>query len=550
MNIIGIYGAFAWDCRRHWIHDSGCTLICDGEHKISISEERLTKRKYEGQFPIKSINYCLSSAGLSEDQIDLIVYPSTYVIDFYEQYESNMIQNFIKERFPNAKLKVISHHVAHAFASIYSSEFKDGSFITLDGTGSLFRDYYGNEISSECSSIGYFNKEKNIFKFFPSVPEFNKFGHYYQSWSHNIFCQKTNKNIAFGDPNYRETFAGKVMGLSAYGSPYEFSEKQYTISTEGIPLVSFKDYGPYNNSIYDEMSADDKAATVQKIFEDALVDYIVELEKNNYLEKNLCVSGGIFLNILANTKIKKYFKNFYVPPFTSDCGLHFGAASYGLFSNKQQIKLPNNISLLGKEYSDLDILKVLDSPNISFEHFDSFADLCSKISQHLKENKIIAWFQGRSEFGPRALGSRSILTNAKYKENKDILNSRVKHREYWRPFAGIILEEDVSNYFEEGFSNPYMLYSQSIKKEKAIEMEAITHEDFTCRIQTVNESLNSKITQLLIEYKKISSSPVLLNTSFNDNGQPIVETPQDAISAFINMDIDYLAIGNYIVSKK
>lgn len=549
MNILGIYGAFAWDCRRHWIHDSGCTLISNGEHKISISEERLTKRKYEGQFPIESINYCLSSSNLLPEDIDLIVYPSTYISDFYEQQEANFIKNFINEKFPNAKLEIISHHLAHAYASVYSSEFDEGSFITLDGTGSLFRDYYGNTLASECSSIGYFNKKKHIFRFFPSVPEFNKFGHFYQTWSHNIYCQKTEKNIAFGDPDYRETFAGKVMGLSAYGKAKNFDEKQYKICTEGIPLVSFKDYGPYDNPDYNHMSADDKAATIQKIFEDCLLDYIKQLNINNYLEENLCVSGGIFLNILANTKVKKYFKNFYVPPFTSDCGLHFGAASYGLFLNKQNIKLPNNLALLGKEYSDNEILKSLKVFNLNYEHFSSFEDLCSIVAKYLQENKIVAWFQGRSEFGPRALGSRSILSNAKYKNNKDLINSRIKHREYWRPFAGIMLEEYISEYFEEGLLNPYMLYSQTVKQEKIKDIEAITHEDNTCRIQTVNSTLNSQITTLLTEYKKLSGVPILLNTSFNDNGQPIVESPEDAINAFINMDIDCIVMGNYIAKK-
>lgn len=545
MNILGIYGAFDWDYREKWVHDSGATLICNGNHKFSISEERLTKQKYEGQFPFKSIEYCLDSANISAKDIDLIVYPSPGIIDFYKQKKLNYINEFLKDNFPNSNLKFISHHTAHAFASIYSSSFNEGSFLTLDGTGSLFNDYYENNISAECSSIGYFNKKKNKFLFFPGVPGFNNFGHFYQTWSHVIFCEKVNKEIDFNDPDYRETFAGKIMGLSAYGNAYNFDEKQYIISNEGIPLVSFKQYGVG----YENLSVDDKSATIQKIFEDSLLEYIFKLKSKNYLEDNICFSGGVFLNILSNTNIRNHFNNIHIPPFTSDCGLHFGAASYGLFISNQEIVLPENIALLGKDYSNKEILEVLTLYNLSYEYFNCFHDLCEQLSQYLYDNNIVAWFQGRSEYGPRSLGSRSILTNAKYKKNKDILNKRVKHREYWRPFAGIILEDYIDEYFEEGFDNPYMLYSQRVKKEKSNEIESIIHEDGTCRIQTVNEKLNLKISTLLKKYQKISNTPILLNTSFNDNGQPIVETPRDAIESFINMDIDYIAIGNYIAKK-
>jgi carbamoyltransferase len=546
MNIIGLYGAFNWDCRKKWIHDSGVTLITDGEHRFSISEERLTKRKYEGQFPINSLNYCLSNANIQHKDVDVVVLPTTSHHEFYTQLKSNYIKNLILEIFPNAKLKIISHHKAHAFSSIYSSDFNEGSFIVMDGAGSFFLDYHDNYISVENSSIGYFNKSKKIFRFFPFPQNFNKFGHYYQTWAHQIFCEKINKNINFSDEKYRETFPGKIMGLCAYGKPITFKEKQYLIDSEGIPLVSFKTYGGQFDEEYLNVSPEDKAASIQKIFEDSLLEYFTELKNRNYLENNLCLSGGVFLNILSNTKIQKLFTNLHIPPFTSDCGLHFGAACYELFESNQQIKLPNNISLFGKKYIDDDILKSLKKTNLKY--YES-KNIFYETAKFLNDNKIIGWFQNRSEFGPRALGSRSILTSAKHKENKDILNLRVKHREEWRPFAGIILEEYIKDYFEEGIKNPYMLYSQTVKKDKVKDIEAISHKDNTCRIQTVNSYIHPEITSLLKEYEKISGIPILLNTSFNDNGNPIVETPSDAINAFLNMDIDYLVIGNYIVYK-
>jgi carbamoyltransferase len=229
--------------------------------------------------------------------------------------------------------------------------------------------------------------------------------------------------------------------------------------------------------------------------------------------------------------------------------LHFGAACYGQFKNNESIRLPENIALLGKEYSEEEIESVLKENESKYEKFENFEDLCEFTAIKLSGNNIIAWFQGRSEFGPRALGSRSLLMHPGPAENKDIINSRVKHREYWRPFAGIILEEHLTDYFNEDFISPYMLYSLTVKEEKISELAAITHQDNTCRIQTVNDRINSRMTSLLNKFKEVAGIPAILNTSFNDNGEPIVETPQDAINSFLNMDIDYLVIGNFVVRK-
>jgi carbamoyltransferase len=299
--------------------------------------------------------------------------------------------------------------------------------------------------------------------------------------------------------------------------------------------------------------------------EDSIIfkDELIQLQKENPERFKLFFTlsenselPDVFMGIINKDDLLKIIKenivkNIYIPPFTSDCGLHFGSACYALFKKNQKIELPQNLSLLGKFYSNEEILRsLIFSNNIDYKYYDCFNELCSISSKYLYENKIVGWFQNRSEFGPRSLGSRSILMNPKFKNNKKILNSRVKHREYWRPFAGLMLEDYVSEYFEEGFLSPYMLYSQTVKEDKIKELEAITHEDKTCRIQTVNDSLHPEITILLNKYKNISGVPILLNTSFNDNNQPIVETPNDAIESFLNMDIDILVIGNYLVKKK
>ena len=336
------------------------------------------------------------------------------------------------------------------------------------------------------------------------------------------------------------------MGLSAYGkTKLSESVKEYDISTtDGYPYVSLG-----GDVVCELFSADEEAYVVQNNFENALVDYFNELNRLNFLEENICLAGGSFLNVLGNSRLKNLGYNIHVPPCTSDTGLHFGAACYGVYKSKQEISVPKNIALLGKEYSEEEITTQLDKFNLKYEKYENFEDVCEFTAQKLNENKIIGWFQGRSEFGPRALGSRSILMHPGSASNKDIMNSRVKHREGWRPFAGIILEEYLSEYFEEDFCSPYMLYSLTVKEEKRDKIGAITHIDNTCRIQTSNRELYPEITTLLEKFNKISNIPVVLNTSFNDNGEPIVESPEDAIKAFNNLDIDYLVIGNFIVEK-
>jgi carbamoyltransferase len=383
------------------------------------------------------------------------------------------------------------------------------------------------------------------------VPGLNNFGYYYWVWAHHIYSQKVQKNIRIGDPKYRETYCGKVMGLSAYGNTKEFST-DYRMTFEGIPAVTFTSE-PMQDRVYGNMTPENKAKVLQHNFEQGMLEYMKELKRQSYITDNLCLAGGVFLNILANSVIRKakIADNIHIPPFPDDSGLSFGAACYGVFKNKEEVKIPHNISLFGKTYSDDEIKEELESyDGISYQRYEDFGDLCEVTAGALADNKIIGWFQNRSEFGPRALGSRSILMNPTPKQNKDLINSRIKHREYWRPFAGIMLEEYQSEYFVEDYPSEYMLYSLIVKPHQRKKLGAITHADFTCRIQTVNKDLNPEVTILLNKYNQITQCPILLNTSFNDNGQPIVESPKDAINTFKNIDLDYLVIGNYIVSKK
>ena len=558
MNILGLYGSFDWEANKSydihdhitWLHDSGATLFIKGEHICSISEERLTRIKNDGNFPTHSIDYCLKEGNLSYEDIDEIYIPSMCLKIFYRQLIDGVIKDKIQNLFPNAKFQIVSHHLSHAASSVFSSDFEDGSILTLDGAGSLiFWIDYQNCIHPETNNIGYFNKKKNIFRLFNGIHETNNFGHYYHGNAWKIYCNKIRKDIDFFDEKYRETWDGKIMGLSAYGKSKKVENiKDYTTSKD----LSYNEF-PYiifESKHFALKNPDEQAYILQNNFENALVDYFNELKRLNYLEENICVAGGSFLNVLGNSRLKKLGYNIHIPPCTNDSGLHFGAACYGVFLSKQKITLPKNIALLGKKYCQSEIETELKNFNLDYKKYQKFEDLCEFVAQKLNRNKIIGWFQNKSEFGPRALGSRSLLMHPGLASNKNLMNSRVKHREGWRPFAGIILDEYLTEYFEEDFCSPYMLYSNTVKEEKREEIAAITHIDYTCRIQTANQKLYPEITTLIKKFKEISNIPVLLNTSFNDNGKPIVESPRDAIEAFLNLNIDYLVLDKFVIKKQ
>ena len=449
MNVVGLYGAIGWNVLisdnpklmdqsvDSWSHGSSVTLIKEGEHCVSISEERLSGIKYDGNFPRKSIEYCLSTANLDKNDIDLVIIPSMANQNFYKNFINKTIEKKIKRYFPKAKMEIASHHMCHASSSVFSCSYNEGSFITLDNAGSVIFDTIGQILACENHSFGYFNKEKNIFRYYPGIPHTNNIGNYYWMWAHHIYESKIKKNISIVDPKYRETFCGKVMGLSAYGNIKEF-KKDWRNHFEGIPQVALESF-PNRDFNYQNLSPENKAKQLQYNFENAMLEWMKELREQGYIEDNLCLAGGVFLNILANSVIRKnkITKNIHIPPFPDDTGLSFGAACYGVFKSKEKVTLPHNISLLGRTYSDEEIEEALEGTD--YKKFDNFEELCDETVKVLADNKIVGWFQNRSEFGPRALGSRSILMNPTPKENKETINTRIKHREEWRPFAGIML---------------------------------------------------------------------------------------------------------------
>ena len=590
MKIIGIHGSLDAAGAGGWantggyedtVHDAGCTLFVDGKHIRSIDEERVSRLKHDGRLPLKAIDYCLGD--LTREDVDIVCFAPTGVQDCNFQLINKIASQKLKGLFPNAKLWIVGHHLCHAASSVFTSPFNSGSFLTLDGMGSSMWNFnLANTPQGEHNSIGYFDKKKRQFRFFrmPDWGEYsgtNVFGQFYGATAlhiqDDIYSEELSEiSLEGGLLNKKDKYKrfedflnceGKIMGLSAYGKdrgydwpefctdnsrPYAASPKDALTAFEvdryemGLPYVNFHPTGGIvENLLKAKISPADKAYFVQKHYEDALLYLIKEL-RDDYLEDDICFAGGCFLNISANDKLRPLFNNIHIPPNTNDSGVHFGAAVWASYRCKEEIQIPHNIALLGKSYNDKEIEKAIgfnDLKNIGelkYIKYKDFDELCEVVAKYLEDDKIIGWFQGRSEAGPRALGSRSLLMSPHKKENKDIMNERVKHREYWRPFAGITLE---GSGYE---SSPYMLFNHKVLTDDIL---AITHVDGTCRMQTVDDELNPKMCSLLRKLK----NPILLNTSFNDNKQPIVETPEDAIDAFKKMNIDYLVIGNYVICK-
>jgi len=519
------------------IHDSGCTIFVHGKHICSINEERLSRVKYDADFPHNSIKYCLEYADISGEDVDIVYYVTTYntAVDFH--YNEELTFKNVKPHFPNAEIRFCGHHLAHAASTVFTSPYNEGTFLTFDGGGSGIYDPYRSEVPYvENNSIGYFNKEKRVFRFYNMFDQsLNNFGNFYSHVASRIFTWKRQKPIESW--NDCISSVGKIMGLSAYGSLDNYKggyESGFSVINHSIPYITF----PQGGWTSPPDTPEEAARWLQKSFEDGMISLLKEFRKY-HLDETICFAGGTFLNIVANTIIEQsgLFKDIHIPPFTDDAGIHFGAAIWGCFEEDESIELPDNLALLGKDYSNEEIKYYLDAFGLKHTPYD-----VKKVAEKISDQKIIGWFQGRSEHGPRALGSRSIFMSPTKAENKDIINERVKHREEWRPFAGIIREQDVSEYFEEAFITPYMLYIQTSKTDL---IPAITHVDKTCRIQTVNKDQNCRVYDLLSEL----DIPVILNTSFNDNGEPIVETPYHAISAFMKMNLDSLVIGDFIVDK-
>lgn len=554
-----------------YYHDSSITLLKDGKIIFALEEERLSRKKHDNSFPYNAIRFCLNSYGLKPKDIDYIAYYEKPLLKFeriletfIETYPLSLIP-FIKgipewlgyklkiehtlRRFGfKSKIFYIPHHLSHASACYYTSPFKTSAILTIDGVGDKPTTGLWKAKEGKITPLKLINFPHSLGILYSTFTAFLGFRVNFDEY-------KMMGLSAYGEPRYKDKIY-KIIQVKPDGSfklnleYFSFREKFSPFSKKFIHLFGT----PKKNSDPFTQRHKDIAASIQKVLEEIYLKILNHLHSLTKTE-NLCIGGGVALNALANGKIYQNtpFKKIYIFGPTGDSGASAGAAIflYNSLNAEDKKNAPVKTLYLGSQYSNDEIEYYLKKYQLRYRKFKTKKELVKETAKLLANGKIIAWFQNRCEFGPRALGARSILCKPYPREMKTKVNV-IKKREQFRPFAGSILQEKVHEYFEVPEKNhwsPFMTFCFKVKKGKEKEIPAVIHKDGTCRIQTVNKDSDSYYT-LIKEFYKLTGIPCLLNTSFNLKGEPMVEHPTQAIEDFLKTEIDYLSIEDFIATKK
>ena len=583
-------------------HDSAACILIDGKIIAAAQEERFTRKKHDQGYPHNAIEFVLNYSNLKLSEVDNIVFfekpflkferlLETYVafapkgfISFAKAmpiwikeklFQKNLLFNKLKEHDRNYKtdenIFFSDHHLSHAASAFFPSPFDEAVVLTADGVG---------EWATTTVAIG---KDSNL--------EIKKEIHFPHSLGllYSAFTYYTGFKVNSGEY--------KLMGLAPYGSPiyvdkikqlvdikkdgtFRLDQTYFNYAT-GLTMTNnkFNDlFGQKNRDPKNEKITKfhmDIAASIQKVTEEIIIK-LAKAIREEYNIKNLCLAGGVALNCVANGKIlkEKIFENIWIQPAAGDAGGSLGAALALWHIDKKNKRIVNSEddmkgSYLGNEFNQEEIEHELNLIGANFETLE-YNELIERTSDVLSDQKAIGWFQGRMEFGPRALGGRSILGDPRSDKMQKNLNLKVKYRESFRPFAPSVLSEDSSEWFDINVDSPYMLLVANISPKKKIEMTddqkklfgieklnikrsdipAVTHVDYSARIQTVNKKTNKRYYDLISKFKEKTGCPIVVNTSFNVRGEPIVCTPTDAFNCFMGTDLDYLVIGNCFLNKK
>ena len=582
-------------------HDSAACLLKDGKIIAAAQEERFSRKKHDPRYPHHAIEFVLKYSNMRLSEIDLIVFfekpflkferlLETYVafapkgfVSFAKAmplwikeklFQKNLLFNKLKEHDENFKsdenIFFSDHHLSHAASAFFPSPFEQAVVLTADGVG---------EWATTTVAVG----KKNDLEIKKEIHFPHSLGLLYSA-----FTYYTGFKVNSGDY--------KLMGLAPYGSPiyedkvkelvdikddgtFRLDQKYFNYAT-GLTMTNEKFHNLFGQKPRDPKNEKitqfhmDIAASIQKVTEEIMIK-LAKAIRQEYNIKNLCLAGGVALNCVVNGKIlqEKIFDNIWIQPAAGDAGGSLGAALALWHIEKKKERVVNSNddmkgSYLGNEFNQEEIEKELKSVGANFERIE-YEDLISKTAEFLSNEKAIGWFQGRMEFGPRALGARSILGDPRSDKMQKNLNLKVKYRESFRPFAPSILREDLSDWFNINVDSPYMLLVADVNSNKKIEMNeeqkklfgidklnikrseipAVTHVDYSSRIQTVTKKTNKPFYDLISKFKEKTGCPVIVNTSFNVRGEPIVNSPTDAFNCFMGTELDYLVIGNCILDK-
>ncbi|TNE70841.1 carbamoyltransferase [bacterium] len=567
--------------------DASATLLKDGIPVLAIEEERLNRKKHCAGFPTLAIQACLKEAGISISDVDhvaistdpsanlgeKILYSLTRITKIHKMLRDRLskvtktrdlktdlaAQLGVDKTLIKAQIHNVEHHLAHMASAFFSAPFKEGIVLTLDGMGDFVSSKWGYGKDGSFSADGQVEYPHSIGYLYTATTQFLGFPYY-------------------GDE-------GKVMGLAPYGEAKFLDEFRKIIITEpgkigyklnldyflhhsqgiemqwdeGQPTIGrmysdkfvetfgpAREYGSEYTQYYKDI-----AASLQRRTEEVCLDMIQKLSKK-YNSKTICLAGGVALNSVMNGKIRLEtdVREVYIHPNAGDGGTSLGAAKYVYHQLlKHEAKQPIEHAYLGLEYDNAYIKKALIEAGISDYEEVSDEELFEKTAQTISEGNVVGWFQGRMEWGPRALGSRSIVADPRNPNMKDILNARIKKRENFRPFAPSIIDSATGEYFEQDYPAPTMLMVYQVNENKREVLPAITHVDGSGRLQTVHKEHHPRYFGMIEAFGKLTGVPVVLNTSFNEN-EPVVCTPEDAIDCFLRTKMDALSIGNFIVRKK
>ena len=577
-------------------HDSAACLVKDGEIMAAAQEERFTRKKHDFNFPVNAIKYCLKEAGISCNDLAYVAFYDKPFLKFERILETYLafapagiksfitsmplwlkhklfLKNLIKEELDYEKEIIFpEHHESHAASAFFASPFKEAAFLTVDGVGEWTTTSYG------------LGKENNIeifgdIKFPHSLGLLYSAFTYYTGFKVNSGEYKLMGLAPYGEPKYVDAILKEIVDLREDGS-FKLNMKyfDYCVGLKMINKKFEKLFGGPPRKSESEVTQRymDVASSIQVVTEEIMLRMAKHIYKETK-QKNLCLAGGVALNCVANGKILREgpFENIWIQPAAGDAGGALGAALlvwYQYLGNKRNADDINDFqkaSYLGPAFSDEEIEAYLKENDIPYEQFNK-DEFCDKVANLIIDNKVIGWFQGRMEFGPRALGSRSIIGDARSRDMQSIMNLKIKFRESFRPFAPTVLEECVSNYFDIDRPSPYMLLVASIRNDRRVkvsddaeelfglqklkvvrsEVPAITHVDYSARLQTVNKNDNPLYHKMIDSFYKKTGCPIIINTSFNVRGEPIVCTPDDAFRCFMRTEMDYLVMGSFLLDKK
>ncbi len=559
MNILGV------SC---FYHDSAACLIKDGKIAAAASEERFNRQKNTSVFPIKAINFCLQKGDLTVYDIDYLGFYekpflkfSRVVISHLQSYPFS-IRNFLdtmpywlherlamplvfsQELGYKGKTLFIKHHLSHAASSFLVSPFEEAAILTADGVGEWATATYGLGKGNNIEILKEIHFPDSLGLLYTAVTTYLGF------------------EALEGE--------GKIMGLAGYGKPSYLDKFKQVVKVypDGTFSIDQRFFGfnqgsrMYSNEFVRLFGKERKegekieerhcdiASSLQKFTEDVLVNITRRIHQEFKIDK-LCLAGGLFLNCVANARILEDtpFKEVFIQPAAGDSGGALGVAAYiynSMLNNPRNYIMDG--AYLGPDFPMEHIRRILLNKGLKFKELAD-AELCRYIAARISEDKIVGWFQGRMEFGPRALGNRSILANPCNPKMKDLLNSKVKDREPFRPYAPAVLEERAKDFFQAKQFSTFMLLAARVREEKKSLIPAIIHIDGSARVQVVNKETNPKFWLLIKEFENLTGIPLLINTSFNLRGEPVVCTPEDAINSFKISQMDCLVLENFVIER-